>query len=74
MSINTLRALNPAVRSENNQSIVFVMRGNRVERRAVKTGGPDGDRLEVQAGLESGDAVVVFPPPTLKDGALVVVK
>ncbi len=63
-----------AIRTENDQSIVFVLRGNRVERRAVKVGGPDGDRFEVQAGLEPGDAVVASPSPALKDGGLVVVK
>ena len=74
--IGTPAALVPkaAVRAENGQSIVFLMRGNRVERRAVKVGGTDGDRLEVVAGLGSGDQVVVAAPADLKDGALVVVK
>ena len=38
---------------------------NAVERRAIKTGGTDGDRLEVIAGLKGGDRVVVAPPPEL---------
>ena len=40
----------------------------RVERRAVRLGGTDGDRVEVLAGLQSGDRVVLSPPPTLADG------
>ena len=35
------------------------MSGDRVERRAVKTGGADGDRVEVLAGVERGERVVV---------------
>jgi RND family efflux transporter MFP subunit len=64
-----------AVKVEGEQSYVFVVTAqNTAERRAVRTGGTDGDRLEVIAGLRSGERVVVAPPPTLVDGALVVVK
>ena len=63
-----------AVRTENGASFVFVVRQNAVERRAIKTGGTDGDRLEVVAGLKGGDQVVVSPPPELADGMLVTIK
>ena len=63
-----------AVKSENGASFVFVVRQNAVERRAIKTGGTDGDRLEVVAGLKGGDQVVVSPPPGLTDGMLITVK
>ena len=62
------------VRTEGDQSYVFVLRNDTVERRAVRTGGLDGDRLEVIAGLSAGERVVVSPPPTLAAGATVVVK
>jgi RND family efflux transporter MFP subunit len=52
----------------------FVVRGDMVERRAVKIGGTDGERVEVIAGLHAGDRVVVAPPADLKDGARVIVK
>ena len=68
------RSTRTAVRAESDRSVVFVLLGNRVERRAVKVGGADGDRLEVVAGLGVGEQVVAAPPPTLKDGAVVVVK
>ena len=55
-------------------SYVFVVRQNAVERRAIKTGGTDGDRLEVIAGLKGGDQVVVSPPPELADGMLITIK
>ena len=63
-----------AVRTENDQAFVFVVKGNVAERRAVKVGGADGERVEVVAGLRSGEQVVVPVPATLKDGMLVVVK
>jgi HlyD family secretion protein len=63
-----------AVRSENNTSYVFVVRQETVERRAIQTGGTDGDRLEVVAGVSAGERVVVSPPPALNDGLRVVVK
>jgi RND family efflux transporter MFP subunit len=64
-----------AVKVEGEQSFVFVVRAdNTVERRAVRTGGTDGDRLEVVAGLRGGERVVVAPPPALVDGARIVVK
>ena len=63
-----------AVKTEAGASYVFVVRQNAVERRAIKTAGTDGDRLEVIAGLKSGDQVVVSPPPELTDGMLVTIK
>jgi HlyD family secretion protein len=63
-----------AIVTENNSSFVFIIRGDAVEHRAVRTGGTDGDRIEVLAGLQPGDRVVVTPPKELKDGAKVVVK
>jgi RND family efflux transporter MFP subunit len=63
-----------AVRNENGASYVFVVRDQTVERRAVQTGGTDGDRLEVTAGLKGGDRVVVSPPAGLVEGAEIVIK
>ena len=63
-----------AIRSENNESIVFVVNGETVERRAIKTGLTDGDRLEVVAGLRGGDRVVLSPPPALTAGVKIAIK
>jgi RND family efflux transporter MFP subunit len=65
-----------AVRNENAQSVVFVVRGNIAERRAIKLGGADGDRLEVVAGLQSGEQVVspLSADLDLKDDTTVIVK
>jgi multidrug efflux pump subunit AcrA (membrane-fusion protein) len=63
-----------AVLGEGDARYVFVLRGDVVERRAVKIGGTDGDRLEVLAGLSSGDRVVVSAPAELRDGMKITVK
>jgi HlyD family secretion protein len=60
-----------AVRSESGQSIVFVVREDRVERRAVKVGSAQGDQVEVVSGLNSGDRVVVEGHDSLADGTRV---
>jgi RND family efflux transporter MFP subunit len=60
-----------AVRTIAGQSVVFVVREDRVERRAVKLGLAEGDQLEVLAGLNAGERVVVEGPDTLTDGARV---
>jgi len=61
-----------AIRTEGNQSYAFVVAGGVADRRAVTTGGVDGDRVEVLAGLRAGERVIVSPPPTLTSGARVV--
>jgi HlyD family secretion protein len=63
-----------AVRSAGSSSVVYVVKGQVVEERAIKVGGADGDRLEVISGLQSGERVVTPIPDTLKDGAAVSVK
>jgi HlyD family secretion protein len=63
-----------AIVSNGGQDIVFVVKNDHVERVAIKVGGNDADRMEVLAGLSAGDRVVVSPPPTMANGALVTVK
>lgn len=64
-----------ALRVEGEQTYAYVVAVNGVvDRRAVKTGGVDGDRLEIVAGLIAGERVVVSPPATLAAGARVVAK
>jgi RND family efflux transporter MFP subunit len=63
-----------AIRTTGSDTVVFVVRGQAVEQRAIKTGGTDGDRVEVLSGLQSGERVVAPVPDTLKDGTLVSVK
>jgi HlyD family secretion protein len=63
-----------AIKTAGNESYVFVLRGDTVERRVVQTGGADGDRIEIRSGVQSGDRVVVTAPEGLKEGAKVVVQ
>jgi multidrug efflux pump subunit AcrA (membrane-fusion protein) len=63
-----------AIRTEGDQSFAFVVSGETAERRAVRIGGTDGDRLEVVGGLRPGEVVVVAPPAELSSGAKIQVK
>ena len=47
------------------QTFVFVVTGSTVDRRAVSTGGIDGTRIEVVAGLRAGERIVVRRRRTL---------
>lgn len=57
-----------AIRSADGRSIVFVLKEDRVERRAVSVGLDNGDQVELVSGVSAGERVVVDGPPTLKDG------
>jgi HlyD family secretion protein len=70
----TTLAPRAAVQTRDGNTFVFVVGGDAVERRAVKVGGTDGDRVEVVAGLRAGERVVVSPSQDLIDGAKVVVQ
>ena len=61
-----------ALRSDGGARVVFVARGDLVERRAVTTGLEDGGDVEVLAGVSAGERVVVEGPPALADGDRVV--
>jgi RND family efflux transporter MFP subunit len=64
-----------ALKTEGDQTYAFVIDSTgTVDRRAVKAGGIDGDRVEVLAGLRAGERVVVSPPPGLASGARVITK
>jgi HlyD family secretion protein len=63
-----------ALRSDQGQSIVFVVVEEHVERRAVRLGDARGDEVEIVSGLAAGERVVVEGPPELADGSKVVVR
>lgn len=60
-----------AVRTDDGANVLFVVREDRVERRAVKVGAEDGDQVEIVSGVNAGEKVVLDGPPTLEDGARV---
>jgi RND family efflux transporter MFP subunit len=57
-----------AVRSDDGRTVVFVVKDDRVERRAISVGLENGDQVEVISGVSAGERVVVEAPQTLKDG------
>lgn len=57
-----------AVRLENEKAYVFVVKDNRLERRAVRTSRERGMDIEVIAGLRAGEQVVAQPPENIRDG------
>jgi RND family efflux transporter MFP subunit len=57
-----------AIRTADGRKIVFVLREDRVERRAVSVGLEQGDQVEVLSGVSAGERVVIDGPATLKDG------
>jgi HlyD family secretion protein len=63
-----------AVRDDSGKKIVFLVKDDRIERRAVTIGGNRGSDSEIIAGLVVGDTVVVKGPPGLHDGQVVAIK
>jgi HlyD family secretion protein len=63
-----------AIRTENDQAYTYVVVNGVVDRRAVRTAGTDADRIEVVAGLSSGERVILSPPAGLASGTAVVTK
>jgi RND family efflux transporter MFP subunit len=63
-----------SIQAVSNGTAAFVINGQTVERRMVRTGGADGDRVEIIAGLKAGERVVMSPPLNLQDGAKVTIK
>jgi len=63
-----------AIRQDNGQSVVFLYRDGKVERRAVRVGATQGNDVEIIAGVADGDRLVVGGPETLRDGQRVDVR
>jgi RND family efflux transporter MFP subunit len=57
-----------AVRDEAGRQVVWVVRGDRVERREVEAGPVTGDSREIRVGLEGGEQVVIAGHEDLADG------
>ena len=49
------------------EQVFTVDEGRTVHLRLIKTGKTFGDSLEVLAGLENGDTIIINPPPGLTD-------
>jgi len=63
-----------AVHEDNGKKIVFLVKDDKTERRAVTLGGSRGSDTEVIAGIGVGDTVVVKGPENLRDGQSVAIR
>jgi len=63
-----------AVHDEEGKKVVFLVKGDHVERRAVSVGNTQGSATEILAGLAAGDSVVLHGPAGLHDGQVVEIK
>lgn len=63
-----------AVREDGGRKIVFLVVDKKLERRAVTLGNQRGDDVEIMAGVQPGDAVVVRGSDGLRDGQTVTIK
>ncbi len=63
-----------AVRQDGGTDVVFVVTGDRAERRAVRLNVSEGDGAQIVAGLVGGEQVVVQGPSDLADGDAVEVE
>ena len=63
-----------AVRDDGGRKVVFLVKDDRLERRAITLGSARGSDTEVAAGLAVGDIVVVNGPSDLHDGQSVAIK
>ncbi len=63
-----------AVHDDNGKKIVFLVKNDKAERRAVTLGAMRGSDTEVIAGITPGDTVVVKSPSSLRDGQSVEIR
>jgi len=63
-----------SIRQDNSSKFVFVIKGDTLERRAVKLGENRGADVEILAGLQPEALVVVKGPESLRDGQAVQIK
>lgn len=71
--VNTTAVVVPraAVRKDGGRDVVWVVREQRLERRAVTAGRTEGDMILIAAGLAVGERVMVEGPGNPKDGSMI---
>ena len=63
-----------AVHDESGKKVVFLVKNDRLERRAVSVGTTQGSQTEILSGIVARDAVVVKGPANMQDGLAVQIK
>jgi HlyD family secretion protein len=67
-SLSRVLVPKPAVVQKDNSSFVFVIKGDKVEQRAIRTGGEIGDDYFVLEGLSGSESVAIAGVDKLRDG------
>lgn len=62
----------PALVHEDEQTFVFIAEGERAKKQLIEVGLSDDDFVEVVAGIEAGERIIVAGQTGLKDGGLIV--
>ncbi len=65
---------NEALHDDGGKKIVYLVKNDKLERRAVAVGNPQGAQTEILSGVVAGDAVVVKGPANMQDGLAVQIK
>jgi RND family efflux transporter MFP subunit len=65
---------NEALHDDIGKKIVFLVKNDRLERRAVSVGNTQASQTEILSGIVAGDAVVVKGPANMQDGQAVQIK
>jgi RND family efflux transporter MFP subunit len=65
---------NEALHDDGGKSIVYLVKNDKLERRAVAVGNKQGTQTEVLSGITAGDVVVVKGPANMQDGLAVQIK
>jgi RND family efflux transporter MFP subunit len=65
---------NEALHDDGGKKIVFLVKNEKLERRAVSVGSIQGTQTEILSGIVAGDAVVVKGPANMQDGQAVQIK
>ncbi len=65
---------NEALHDDGGKKIVYLVKNDKLERRAVAVGSTQGSQTEIMSGIAAGDAIVVKGPANMQDGLAVQVK
>jgi RND family efflux transporter MFP subunit len=65
---------NEALHDDGGKKIVFLVKNDKLERRAVSVGSVQGAQTEILSGIVAGDSVVVKGPVNMQDGLAVQIK
>jgi len=65
---------NEALHDDGGKKIVYLVKNDKLERRAVAVGNTQGSQTEIMSGIAVGDAIVVKGPANMQDGLAVQIK